>query len=109
FATGQIGHRLAYGGDVSWTRQKGLRDGVEPPAGETFPTRAFPVTDFTLGGVFLGDEISLLGDKLVLYPALRLDFYELDPKDDPLLPTFSGASQSDSRLSPKFGAVAKLG
>lgn len=109
FATGSIGHRLSFGGDVSWTRQQGLRDGVEPPAGETFPTRAFPVTDFTLGGLFVGDEINLLGDSLVLYPALRFDFYKLDPQDDPLLPTFTASGQEDSRLSPKIGAVAKLG
>lgn len=108
FATGPVGHRLSYGGDISRTRQKGLRDGVTPPAGETFPTRAFPVTDFTLGGLFLGDELSLLGGKLTLFPALRLDYYKLDPTDDPLLPTFQGSGQSDSRLSPKFGAVAKL-
>ena len=109
FATGEIGHRVSFGGDVSWTRQAGLRDGVEPPAGETFPTRAFPETDFTLGGIFLGDEIALLDGALMLYPALRFDFYNLDPEDDPLLPTFTGASQSDNRLSPKIGAVAKLG
>lgn len=109
FSTGKIAHRFTFGGDASWTRQKGLRDGVEPPAGETFPTRAFPVTDFTLGGVFAGDEISLAGGALVLYPALRFDFYKLDPLNDPLLPSFSGAGQDDSRLSPKIGAVAKLG
>ncbi|MCB2072573.1 MAG: TonB-dependent hemoglobin/transferrin/lactoferrin family receptor [Novosphingobium sp.] len=108
FATGAIGHRLSYGGDISWTRQEGLRDGVEPPTGESFPTRAFPATDFTLGGLFLGDEISLLDGGLLLYPALRFDFYELDPKDDPLLPTFTGAGQKDSRVSPKIGAVAKV-
>lgn len=109
FATGAIGHRLTYGGDISTTRQKGLRDGVEAPTGETFPTRAFPVTDFTQGGIFLGDEISLIGERLVLFPALRFDFYDLDSKDDPLLPTFTGEGQNDSRLSPKIGAVAKLG
>ncbi|MFV0643340.1 MAG: TonB-dependent hemoglobin/transferrin/lactoferrin family receptor [Sphingomonadaceae bacterium] len=109
FATGAIGHRLNFGGDISWTRQKGLRDGVEPPTLETFPARAFPVTDFMLGGVFAGDEISLIGGNLILYPALRLDFYDLDPKNDPLLPGFVAKGQSDSRLSPKIGAVAKLG
>lgn len=108
FSTGGIAHRLSFGGDISWTRQEGLRDGVEPPFGETFPTRAFPVTDFTLGGLFLGDELSLLDGRLVLYPALRFDYYKLDPEDDPLLPDFQGAGQSDSRLSPKFGAVVKL-
>jgi hemoglobin/transferrin/lactoferrin receptor protein len=108
FATGSVDHRLVFGGDVSFTRQQGLRDGTVPPAGETFPTRAFPATDFTLGGVFVGDEIDI-GDGLVtLFPALRFDAYDLDASDDPLLPTFAGADQSDSHLSPKFGAVVKV-
>ena len=108
FATGSVDHRLVFGGDVSVTRQEGLRDGTVPPAGETFPTRAFPVTDFTLGGVFIGDEIDI-GDGLVtLFPALRFDAYSLDATDDPLLPTFAGADQSDSHVSPKFGAVVKV-
>jgi hemoglobin/transferrin/lactoferrin receptor protein len=108
FSTGALSHRLTYGGDISLTRQQGLRDGVEPPAGETFPTRAFPMTDFTLGGLFAGDEIGLLGGALTLYPALRYDFYKLDAKDDPLLPGFVPEGQSDSHLSPKFGTVVKL-
>ncbi len=33
------------------SRQEGMRDGTVPPAGEAFPTRAFPNTDFTLAGV----------------------------------------------------------
>jgi hemoglobin/transferrin/lactoferrin receptor protein len=109
FATGALDHRLAVGGDVSWTNQKGLRDGVEPPSGETFPTSAFPETDFMLGGIFLGDEIALFDGALTLFPALRFDFYSLTPQDDPLYPAASQAGQEDSRLSPKFGAVARLG
>lgn len=101
-------HRIAIGGDVSWTRQEGLRDGTFPGRGESFPTRAFPVTDFTLGGVFIADEISLLGGALTLFPALRFDFYDLSPTDDPLLTTFMPQGQSGSRLSPKFGATVKL-
>ncbi|MEH6757842.1 MAG: TonB-dependent hemoglobin/transferrin/lactoferrin family receptor [Parasphingorhabdus sp.] len=108
FDTGAISHRIAFGGDISWTRQKGLRDGVEPPTGEVFPTRAFPVTDFTLGGLFVGDEISLVEGAVTVFPALRFDYYKLDPTDDPLLPNFSASGQSDSKLSPKIGAVAKL-
>lgn len=108
FATGSIGHRLVFGGDVSKTRQRGLRDGTVPPFGETFPTRAFPETDFTRGGLFAGDEISIADGRLLLYPAVRFDFYDLSPQDDPLLPAFAGAGQDGSRLSPKFGAVWKL-
>ena len=108
FSTGGLNHTLAFGGDVSWTRQEGLRDGTEPPAGETFPARAFPVTDFTLGGLFIADEIALFDGALKIFPALRFDFYKLDPTDDPLLPNFTAEGQSDSRLSPKLGVTAKL-
>ena len=109
FATGALAHRVAWGGDINWTNQKGLRDGEVPPSGETFPASAFPETDFMLGGLFVGDEITLLDGALTLFPALRFDFYSLDPQDDPLYPAASQAGQEDSRLSPKFGAVAKLG
>ncbi|MEL7189421.1 MAG: TonB-dependent hemoglobin/transferrin/lactoferrin family receptor [Pseudomonadota bacterium] len=108
FDTGGLSHTLAIGGDISETRQEGLRDGTVPPTAEVFPTRAFPVTDFTLGGIFIADEIALFDGALTLFPALRFDFYDLNPTDDPLLPTFTGQGQSDNRLSPKFGATVKL-
>lgn len=108
FDLGGTKHRVAIGGDISWTRQQGLRDGTFPGRGESFPTRAFPVTDFTLGGLFVSDEITLLDGALTLFPALRFDFYDLNPTDDPLLTTFVPQGQSDSRLSPKFGATLKL-
>ncbi|SBV31700.1 TonB-dependent receptor-like protein [uncultured Sphingopyxis sp.] len=108
FATGAVAHRLVFGGDISKTRQRGLRDGTVPPFGEVFPTRAFPSTDFTRAGLFAGDEISIADGRLILYPALRFDWYDLSPDDDPLLPAFSGAGQGGSRLSPKFGALWKI-
>lgn len=108
FATGSINHRLVFGGDISKTRQRGLRDGTVPPFGETFPTRAFPSTDFTRAGLFVGDEISVADGRLLLYPAVRFDWYKLSPDNDPLLPSFNGAGQDGSRLSPKFGAVFKI-
>ncbi len=109
FQTGALSHTLVFGSDVSFTRQRGLRSGTVPPAGETFPTRAFPTTDFTLGGIFIGDEISIGDGLLTLYPALRWDRYVLEPQKDRLLPpTFAGVGQDGSRLSPKFGALFKL-
>jgi hemoglobin/transferrin/lactoferrin receptor protein len=107
FATGNIRHRLAFGGDISWTRQRGLRDGTVPTPPDVFPTRAFPVTDFTLAGVFLGDEIEIGNGAVTIFPALRLDHYKLSPTDDPLLPGFVEARQDGTRLSPKLGLVAK--
>jgi hemoglobin/transferrin/lactoferrin receptor protein len=108
FATGAITHRVVFGGDISKTRQRGLRDGTVPPFGETYPTRAFPTTDFTRAGLFIGDEISVGEGRLLLYPALRFDWYDLSPDNDPLLPSFAGAKQDGSRVSPKFGAVWKI-
>ena len=108
FATGAITHRLVFGGDISKTRQRGLRGGTVPPAGETYPTRAFPSTEFTRAGLFVGDEIAIADGRLLLYPALRFDWYDLSPDDDPLLPAFQGAKQDGSRFSPKFGAVWKI-
>ncbi len=108
FDLGGMAHRIAIGGDVSWTRQEGLRSGTVPGRGETFPTPAFPATDFTLGGLFIADEIGLLDGAVTLFPAVRFDFYDLNPTEDPLLPTFTASGQSDSRLSPKLGVTAKL-
>lgn len=98
--------KLTLAGDISWTNQKGLRDGVVPPAGETFPTRAFPETDYMLAGLVAAAEISV--GPVTLYPALRFDAYKLTPEKDPLLPTFVASGQDGSHVSPKFGAVIKL-
>lgn len=107
FETGALSHAISLGGDFSKTRQEGLRDGVAPPAGEVYPTRAFPVTDFSRGGLFIGDEISIADGRLTLHPALRLDWYDLSPQEDQVLNSSTAASQSGSRLSPKIGAVVK--
>lgn len=105
FATGAFEHRLVTGGDLSFTRQEGLRDGTVPTPPDVFPTRAFPPTDFTLAGLFVGDEMRLAGGRFILFPALRFDHYSLRPQDDPLLPDFEAARSSGSRLSPKLGAT----
>lgn len=105
FSTGDVPHLVIAGVDASFAHQEGVRDGTIPPAGETYPTRAFPNTDFTLAGVFVQDEISLLEGRLKLYPALRLDHYSLDPKADPLLTGLAPATQSKSHVSPKFGLL----
>ncbi|MBV1689420.1 TonB-dependent hemoglobin/transferrin/lactoferrin family receptor [Novosphingobium sp. G106] len=107
--TGAIKHEFAWGVDGSVTRQKGLRDGTVPTAPDVFPTRAFPITDYTLAGGYVTDRILIGGETLALYPALRFDYYKLSPQKDPLLPTFAAAKQDGSRLSPKIGAMVKLG
>ncbi len=107
FGTADVAQRLIMGGDISLTQQEGLRSGTVPPAGEVFPTRAFPKTDYTLIGLFAAGEIAL--GPVTLHPALRFDHYDLSPENDPLLPAFAGAAQKGSHVSPKIGAVVKLG
>lgn len=105
FDTGSIAHRLIYGIDASWTHQDSLRGGtvVTPP--DFLPSRAFPTTDYTLAGIFVQDEIQLLDGALTLYPALRFDYYDLDPEtNDPLYPDVAVGS-SDSHWSPKLGIM----
>lgn len=97
-------HRLTFGGDGSRTTQSGVRDGTVPPFGETFPTSAFPETDFTLAGLFVQDEITLLDGALRLIPALRWDSYDLSTADDPLYPG-ARADQSGDHVSPKLGLI----
>lgn len=102
FETGAWKHDVVWGGDASITRQQGTRDGTVPPAGETFPGKAFPTTDFTLGGLYVQDEIT--AGPVTIYPAVRFDYYKLDPKTDPLFTT-AASGQSDTHLSPKIGVV----
>ena len=108
FQTGALEHRLVAGGDISMTRQEGLRDGTVPTPPETFPVRAFPPTDFMLAGVFVGSEVRLAGGQLILFPALRFDHYALTPEDDALSPGRMPAKSSGSRLSPKLGATWRV-
>jgi hemoglobin/transferrin/lactoferrin receptor protein len=102
FETGAFKHEVVWGGDASITRQQGTRDGTVPPSGETFPGKAFPTTDFTLGGLYVQDEIT--AGPVTIYPAVRFDYYKLDPKADPLFTTAT-SGQSDTHLSPKIGVV----
>lgn len=107
---GGITHRLVYGGDYSVTDIFGLRDGVTPPVGESLPQKPFPDTKYTLYGAFVQDEI-LMGERLAVIPALRLDGFKLDPATgDPLYPTLGGqpVALDGSRASPKLGAIWRL-
>lgn len=101
---GPVQHRVTVGGDWSMTKQEGIRDGVTPPVGETFPIRAFPKTEFQLAGLFVQDEIELLEGALSIIPAVRYDWYDLSPKVDAQFPA-AASGQSDDHISPKLGVV----
>lgn len=75
--TGALNQRLTYGVDWSKAEITGLRDGTVPPFGETFPTKPFPDTTYTLGGAFVQSEIE--AGKFSIIPGLRFDHYNLSP------------------------------
>lgn len=110
--TGSVSHRFTYGGDFARTEQAGLREGTGPlTGGDPLPARPFPNTDYDQWGVFVQDEISLLGGQLVFYPAVRYDGYELSATDDALFRPGAPepdavAQQEDTHVSPKLGIVA---
>lgn len=106
FDTGWARHHVIIGGDYSELEQDGIRSGTVPTPPDVFPTRAFPLTTYTLTGGFVQDQISLLDGTLMVYPALRYDAYELTPKRDALFPAGVTLSPSDdSHISPKLGIV----
>ncbi|UPT61326.1 MAG: TonB-dependent hemoglobin/transferrin/lactoferrin family receptor [Hyphomonadaceae bacterium JAD_PAG50586_4] len=102
---GPVQNRLVYGIDYSQTTQGAIRGGAVPTPPATFPERPFPETEYERIGLFVVDEISLLGGSLLLFPSIRYDEYELRPQADALY--FGDLSgQSDAHVSPKFGIVA---
>ena len=50
--------------------------------GETYPNKNFPDTDTVQAGIYVQDEISALGGRLKITPAVRLDYYSMTPNPD---------------------------
>lgn len=108
FRLGGMDNRLVYGGDYSQTKVISIRDGLVPPFGETYPTKPFPDTDYTLSGLFLQNEM-MIADRISIIPGLRFDRFKLEPEtSDPLFPGKSPATLSGSKITPKLGAIFKF-
>lgn len=108
FRLGSVDNRLVYGGDYSKTSVVGIRDGLVPPAGETYPTKPFPDTDYTLSGLFAQNEM-LIADRISIIPGLRFDRYQLSPEtNDPFFSDKSPAKLSGSKTTPKLGVIFKF-
>jgi hemoglobin/transferrin/lactoferrin receptor protein len=113
-------HRILYGFDANWTDTEELRDATiynattgtvrKTLAGDSFPVRDFPPSTQQRLGLFVQDEIGLLGGRLDVIPALRYDSYRLTVEPDPVYlsntpPGVQASDFSDSAWSPKLGAV----
>lgn len=102
--SGAVNQRLTYGFDWSQSNLSSLRDGTVAPAGETFPSKPFPDTKYTLAGAFIQDEIEL--GKLSIIPGLRFDSYQLTPSSAGYTGTI--VNLSDQAVTPRLGLIWKL-
>lgn len=103
--TGWFNQRVNYGFDWSQSKVTGTRDGTIPPFGETFPTKPFPDTTYTLAGAFVQSEIE--SGAFSVIPGLRFDHYKLKPSTT----GYSGgavATLSDQSVTPRLGIVWRL-
>ncbi|GAB4194951.1 MAG: TonB-dependent hemoglobin/transferrin/lactoferrin family receptor [Thalassobaculales bacterium] len=116
YALGGFDNRLIYGGDLVRTDTTRPRNQVETNlstgavtttfAGEVFPNKTFPDTTTLQGGLFVQNEAKL--GNWTFLPALRFDYYNMEPKPDAASRANSaGASDpqevTETALSPKFG------
>ena len=112
-------HDLAWGLDVSRAETRQKRDGLRtfPLTGVTtpsmppdaFPVRDFPISRTTTAALYVQDEIAFAGGAFRLVPALRVDYYKLDPKLDNIFvednPGVAVAGLSETSVAPKLGMV----
>lgn len=78
--------------------------------GETYPNKNFPDTETVQAGAYIQDEITALGGKLKITPAVRLDYYSLNPDPDRYFWNSTGASlNAVPSASTYISASPKLG
>jgi hemoglobin/transferrin/lactoferrin receptor protein len=103
--TGFLNQRLTYGMDWSQADIAGVRDGTVAPFGETFPTKPFPDTTYTLGGAFVQSEIE--AGKFSVIPGIRFDHYKLSPSTAGYIGG-TAVSLSGQAVTPRLGVVWQL-
>jgi len=116
-------HQLIYGAELIATDTMRLRDRTQinlatgqttkTIAGENFPYKTFPDATTLRSAVYAQDEMTFLGGRVTVTPALRLDSYRMDPNPDQdfqrqNLNGFEVEAIDELALSPKLGVVATL-
>ena len=112
-------HTVVYGVELAQSRLEERRDGQQTDLnsgrstsvvlGESFPLRDFPVSDVTRAGAFVQDELQFGDSGWTLIPALRADYYRLEPQPDRLYrednPNAVPVGIEDFSLAPKLGVT----
>jgi hemoglobin/transferrin/lactoferrin receptor protein len=122
FSGTTLEHGLVYGFEASHSTIEELRDGLQTNLdtgttsttilGESMPLRDFPLTDVTEIGVFVQDEIAAQDSRWSFIPALRVDYYRLDPSADRIFrednPDVPVVGLDELSLAPKLGVTHVL-
>ncbi|MBV9493211.1 MAG: TonB-dependent hemoglobin/transferrin/lactoferrin family receptor [Acidobacteria bacterium] len=116
-------HQLIYGAEVIRTESERLRDrtqinvatgaATKTISGENFPYKTFPDATTLRSGVFVQDEMTFAGGRVLVTPAIRVDSYRMDPHPDAdfdrqNLHGFEIETVNDTAVSPKLGVVAQV-
>ena len=79
--------------------------------GEQFPNKNFPDTETTKAGFYVQDDIT--AGRFNIIPALRFDYYHLEPKPDAMFANASAGAfavneMTETEVSPKLGLIYAL-
>lgn len=108
-----VTHSLVYGidHDAYDTSRPRLKTRILADGSTDFtdtPQRAFPGADTTLTGIFVQNNIDINDSAWSLILGGRLDFYDMDPKEDALYDSQGIVAIDETAFSPKLGAIYKL-
>ena len=116
-----LAHEFTYGATVDYTEtsrprfrtQTNLTTNVTTTnvGGEQFPNKNFPDTETTKAGLYVQDDIT--AGRFSIIPALRFDYYHLEPKPDAMFANasagaFSVNEMTETEVSPKLGLIYAL-
>jgi len=116
---GSSTHRIGLGAEWLQTDITELRDGLQTSLidgsssnvilGEEMPVRDFPISRTDDIGLFAQDEIAFADGLWQIIPALRWDYYKLDPRPDSIWlednPDTEVVTVRESQFTPRLGVL----
>jgi len=122
YSTDSAVHNIIYGVEFTSANIEELRDASETNLstnvtlpiilGEVFPRRDFPNSKINQLGVFMLDEINLVDSSWTIIPAIRFDYYDLNPGRDTLFDANGIDTQivsiTETDISPKLGVLYEI-